>query len=840
DGRLAVDGAESAAIEDVLQRLSQGMKLLKVRSLKKYYMRRYQLDLDNMLLVYRHSRKPFFCAKGPFLDIFDVEEVRKGWKTDVFNEVQRKFRHRKRYLPFNILKMNEDSCFSLVISPKNDTLDLVACNAIECELWVRGLGHIVANCKNTRRDQEHERWLRDQFQKADVNRSGSLNFSECQNLLKQLNVSMDKNHCRALFNAANFKCNKVDEEDVLDREEFIKFYHSLLSRPDIDAIFKTYTANKMTIMGPEELYRLLTQEQKMNVTLNDCKEIIEKYVKEKNHPEGYLGISGFRDMLLSDDHAIFDKEHDHVCQDMSQPLNHYYIASSHNTYLVEGQLVGSSSVEGYIRALKKGCRCLELDIWDGPDDEPVVYHGYTLTSKILFRDILDSVKLYAFEDSQYPVILSLENHCTTEQQKVMAKNLVETFGDMLHKEPISDKETAMPPPSALLNKILIKGCPHRPRQAAPLHASRQKRGPDVTFVTLISSNGSRTTDQEFTSNLLSELSYRRSLQQTFQQMEDNASHCYGCCNAGQCRTYGTTGHLQSLGRADKAEGRGMRAREDWQRLTYDPSPGTVLAEELSDIVTYCKASHFKSFEESEDWHFNEMTSFSEGKAAKLSSTDQGARDFVRYNSKHLSRIYPKGTRTDSSNYDPVRYWNVGCQIVALNYQKWDQKMFMNDAKFSLNGRCGYVLMPEFLRKGTFGLESPDPSLKRTLVLKVISGQQLPKPLESTDGEVVDPYVVIKVNGHPLDKTKVKTKFIRNNGFNPQWNETFELPIHVPQLAMVIFTVKDDSCLGKNMKLAKYALPFEAIKEGYRHVHLRNNAFLSLVPASIFVHVSIKK
>lgn len=741
--------AESATIEDVLQYLSRGMRLHKVRSSKKYYKRRYQLNLDNMLLVYAHSRKPFFCSKKMHLDIFDVEEVRKGWKTDVFNDVESKFRRRKSYLPFGSLNMSEDTCFSIVISPKNDTLDLVACNANDCELWVRGLRHLVANCKNTRRDQEYERWLRDQFQKADVNRSGSLNFSECQNLLKQLNVSMDKNHCRALFNAANFKCHKVDGEDVLDREEFIKFYHSLLSRPDIDKIFKTYTAQNMTIMGPEELRRFLTQEQKMNVTLSDCKQIIEKFAKDKNNPEGFLGLPGFRDMLLSDDHNIFDKEHNHVCQDMNQPLNHYYIASSHNTYLVQGQLMGSSSVEGYIRALKKGCRCLELDVWDGPNNEPVVYHGYTLTSKILFRDILESVKLYAFEDSQYPVILSLENHCSTEQQKVMAKLLVDILGDKLHNKPISDKETAMPPPSALLNKILIKG---------------KKLNKDL-----------------------------------------------------------------SLDADDDSE----------DESTSKPTSGT-LAEELSNIVNYCKASHFKSFEEAEKWHFYEMASFSEGKAAKLSSTVQGARDFVRYNSKHLSRIYPKGTRTDSSNYDPVRYWNVGCQIVALNYQSWDQKMFMNEAKFSMNGRCGYVLMPEFLRKGNFGLEAPDPALKRTLVLKVISGQQLPKPLESTDGEVVDPYVVIKVAGHPMDKTKVKTRFIRNNGFNPQWDESFELPIRVPQLAMVMFTVKDESRMGKNMKLAKFALPFDAIKEGYRHVHLRNNAFLSLVPASIFVHVSIRK
>lgn len=41
---------------------------------------------------------------------------------------------------------------------------------------------------------------------------------------------------------------------------------------------------------------------------------------------------------------------------------------------------------------------------------------------------------------------------------------------------------------------------------------------------------------------------------------------------------------------------------------------------------------------------------------------------TRYNKSQLSRIYPKGTRVDSSNFMPQLFWNAGCQLVALNYQ----------------------------------------------------------------------------------------------------------------------------------------------------------------------------
>lgn len=48
------------------------------------------------------------------------------------------------------------------------------------------------------------------------------------------------------------------------------------------------------------------------------------------------------------------------------------------------------------RAFAQGCRCVELDCWEGPGGEPIVYHGHTLTSKILFRDVVQTVRDHAF------------------------------------------------------------------------------------------------------------------------------------------------------------------------------------------------------------------------------------------------------------------------------------------------------------------------------------------------------------------------------------------------------------------------------------------------------------
>lgn len=36
---------------------------------------------------------------------------------------------------------------------------------------------------------------------------------------------------------------------------------------------------------------------------------------------------------------MFDPAHQIVCQNMDQPFNHYFIATSYNTYLVEDQVL---------------------------------------------------------------------------------------------------------------------------------------------------------------------------------------------------------------------------------------------------------------------------------------------------------------------------------------------------------------------------------------------------------------------------------------------------------------------------------------------------------------------
>jgi len=154
-------------------------------------------------------------------------------------------------------------------------------------------------------------------------------------------------------------------------------------------------------------------------------------------------------------------------REMTRPLNEYFISSSHNTYLLGRQLVGESSIEGYIHVLQLGCRCVEIDCWDGDDGQPVVEHGRTLYiqplvvanisgSSIRFQDVISVISKFAFIVTPYPLILSMEIHCGTDQQMKMAKIFRETLGDELLLHSLEGLEGKLPSPEDLKYKILLK------------------------------------------------------------------------------------------------------------------------------------------------------------------------------------------------------------------------------------------------------------------------------------------------------------------------------------------------------------------------------------------------
>ncbi|XP_042481963.1 phosphoinositide phospholipase C 6-like isoform X2 [Macadamia integrifolia] len=422
-----------------------------------------------------------------------------------------------------------------------------------------------------------------------------------------------------------------------------------------------------------------------------------------------------------------------------------------------------------IKALKRGVRVIELDIWPNSSKDDVnVLHGRTLTTPVSLIQCLRSIKEHAFSASPYPVIITLEDHLTPDLQAKVAEMVIQTFGEMLFY-PESESVVGFPSPEALKHRIILST--KRPESKSFQERGSNSQIKDLPDENLVGKKGSDPMAEPESADDKSD-----SDPQDDEDMDDSYSRQFG---APQYK------HLITIP-AGKPKG-GLKLA---LKVELDKVRRLSLSEQALE------------------------------KAAESLGTE-----VVRFTQANILRVYPKGTRVTSSNYKPLIGWMHGAQMVAFNMQGYGKSLWLMHGMFRSNGGCGYVKKPDFLMRVGPHIDIFNPKatlpVKKTLKVRVYLGDGWRLDFSQTHFDAYSPpdfYTRVGIAGVPADSKMEKTKKIEDN-WNPTWEEEFTFPLTAPELALLRIEVYDNDVHEKDDFGGQTCLPISELKPGIRSVPL---------------------
>ncbi|WJX32445.1 1-phosphatidylinositol phosphodiesterase, variant 2 [Trifolium repens] len=548
--------------------------------------------------------------------------------------------------------------------------------------------------------------------------------------------------------------------------------------PEIKELFHRY-CDENGIMTASHLKRFLIEVQKQedNITDEELQAIIDSQKHLSIFHRRGFNLETFFKFLFSDSNPPLVPSRG-VHHDMSLPLSHYYIYTGHNSYLTGNQLSSDCSDAPIIHALQRGVRVIELDIWPNASKEDVdVLHGRTLTTPVALIKCLTSIKEYAFVASEYPVVITLEDHLTPDLQAKVAQMVTQTFGDILFC-PSTEGLKEFPSPDSLKKRIIISTKP--PKEYLEAKEGKEKEE---------SQKGKPADDEEAWGKEVPSL------------------------RGGTIADYKNTGDDDddlSDDEDDDEEKSRQDGSDEYRRLI-----AIHAGKPKGGIVECLKVDPDKV----------RRLSLSESQLEKAAETY--GKEIVRFTQQNILRVYPKGTRITSSNYNPLIGWMHGAQMVAFNMQGYGRSLWLMQGMFKANGRCGYVKKPDFLLKTGPINEIFDPKVplppKTTLKVTVYMGEGWYYDFKHTHFDQFSPpdfYARVGIAGVPSDTVMKKTKSIEDSWL-PSWNEVFEFKLSVPELALLRIEVHEYDMSEKDDFGGQTCLPVWELRSGIRAIPLHS-------------------
>ncbi|KAM0453892.1 hypothetical protein ACHAO4_004638 [Trichoderma viride] len=309
-----------------------------------------------------------------------------------------------------------------------------------------------------------------------------------------------------------------------------------------------------------------------------------------------------------------------------------------------------------------------------PRGEPIVTHGWTLTTPCGFREVCETIRDNAFSHgNDLPIIISLEVHADHSQQEIMANIMKEVWGDMLVQQPFEgcDPKFRVPTLDDLRCKILVK---------VKRAAAKMPKPEDLTASMPIlarDDDGSISDDEPRLPRLKTSASSPADVPQ------------------------------------------------------QDAHGKMTICKPLGDLAIYTRSERFTSLSTPQAKQPTHIFSISEGRIIELH--EKYPREVFTHNKNFFMRAFPAGRRINSSNPDPSLFWRRGVQMVAMNWQNMDEGMMVNEAMF--DGEDGWVLKPQAYQSSDKTMVTLDLAAKHTLhlTITVFAGRNIP----TDDSDKVD-------------------------------------------------------------------------------------------------------